>query len=188
MKIIYLTFITVAFTFSTSAYSAQFSSIIDAIAIPKNAEYTVNSWENTEQIQGIKWEWPYYESGAHDSTMVGTTKVGNSRNPNIGYTEITINGARTFITGIEITIQNEGENPSKSAINGLFGSGSITKIPSSCDQDYATWADATYQFKKSRFQPVFIRYASSWGASGSGAVTINIANSLRDLNDDDCYD
>ncbi len=188
-KTLLLAFATTALTFSASAYSAQFSSIIDAIAIPKNVEYNVNSWENVEKIQGIEWEWPYYESGAHDSTMAGTTKVGNSKNPNIGYTQIKVNGARTFITNIEVMIQNEGENPSKSEINKLFGSGEIIKIASSCDQNYATSADATYQFKRSKEQPVFIRYGSSWGASGSGAITIAVANNLVYLNDyDDCYD
>ena len=38
-KAMSLTLATLAFTFSASAYSAQFSSIIDAIAIPKNVEY-----------------------------------------------------------------------------------------------------------------------------------------------------
>lgn len=189
IKAISVTLTTIAFTFSTPAYAAQFSSIIDAMAIPKNVEYNVSNWENAEKIQGVEWEWPYYESGAHDHTMVGTTKVGSSKNPNIGYTEVAINGARTFITEIEITIQNEGENPSKSEINKLFGSGKLVKILSSCDQDYATWADATYQLNKTKAQPVFIRYGSSWGASGSGAVTIKVANSLVDLNGyDDCYD
>ena len=188
-KTLLLAFATTAITFSASAYSAQFSSIIDAIAIPKNVEYNVNSWENVDKIQGIEWEWPYYESGAHDSTMVGTTKVGNSKNPNIGYTEININGTRTFITDIKIMIQNEGENPSKNEVNKLFGSGKVVKIASSCDQDYATSGDATYQFSRLEDQPVFIRYWSSWGASGSGAITIAVANSLVDLNDyDDCYD
>lgn len=188
-KTLILAFATTALTFSASAYSAQFSSIIDAIAIPKNVEYNVNSWEDVEKIQGIEWQWPYYESGAHDSTMTGTTKVGNSKNPNIGYTQISVNGARNFITNIEIMIQNEGENPSKSEINKLFGSGEIIKIASSCDQDHATWADATYQFKRPKDRPVFIRHGSGWGASGSGAVTITVANSLLYLNDyDDCYD
>ncbi len=93
-KTILLIVATTAFAFSTSAYSAQFSSIIDAMAIHKNVEYNVNSWENVEKVQGVEWEWPYYESGAHDSTMIGTTKVGDSKNPNIGYTEININGTR----------------------------------------------------------------------------------------------
>ena len=180
---------TIAFTFSASAYSAQFSSIIDAISIPENVDYNVSSWVNAEKIEGVEWEWPYYESGAHDSTMVGTTKVGNSRNPNIGYTEITINGTRTFITKIYTMIQNEGENPSKSEINKLFGKGELIRIPSSCDQDYATGGDRTYQFKRPKNQPVFIRYWSTWGASGSGTVNITVANRLVELNDyDDCYD
>lgn len=189
-KTITLALATIAFTFSTSVYSAQFSSIIDAIAIPKNVEYNVSNWENAEKIKGVKWEWPYYESGAHDHTMAGTTKVGNSRNPNIGYTEITINGTRTFITKIEIMIQNEGENPSKSEVNKLFGSGKLIKISSSCDQDSFTGGDTTYQFSRLKDQPVFIRYWSSWGASGrSGAVEITVANRLVDLNGyDDCYD
>lgn len=188
-KTILLIVATTAFAFSTSAYSAQFSSIIDAMAIPKNVEYNVNSWENVEKVQGVEWEWPYYESGAHDSTMIGTTKVGDSKNPNIGYTEININGTRTFITDIKITIQNEGENPSNNEVNKLFGSGKVVKIASSCDQDYATWADATYMFKRPKDQPVFIRYGSSWGASGSGTVMVTVANSLVGLNDyDNCYD
>lgn len=194
-KAISLTLATLAFTFSASAYSAQFSSIIDAVAIPKTSPNTVSVWENADKIKGIKWKWPYYESGAHDSTMEGTTKVGSSKNPNVGATEITITGARTFMTAIEIMIQNEGENPSKSEINKLFGAGRVLKIASSCDQNDATWGDATYHFTSSKGQPGFIRYESSWGASGSGAVTITVANRLTDLNhryddyeDENCYD
>jgi len=188
-KTIILAFATTALTFSASAYSAQFSSVIDAIAIPENVGYNVNGWENVEKVQGVEWEWPYYESGAHDSTMVGTTKVGNSKNPNIGHTEITVNGARTFITDIGIMIQNEGENPSNIEMNRLFGSGKVVQIASSCDQNDATWGDATYQLKRAKDQPVFIRYGSSWGASGSGAINIKVANRLIYLNDyDDCYD
>ncbi|MDO5768959.1 MAG: hypothetical protein Q4P13_05595, partial [Psychrobacter sp.] len=90
---------------------------------------------------------------------------------------------------IQIDISNEGENPSESAVNNFFGSGEVIKIPSSCDEDEATWGDASYQFTKSKSKPVFIRYQSSWGASGSGGVTITVANDLLELNDyDDCYD
>lgn len=83
-----------------------------------------------------------------------------------------------------------GENPSKSEVNKLFGLGKLIKIPSSCDQDNPTGGDATYQFNRPKDQPVFIRYWSSWGASGSsGAVEITVANRLVDLNGyDDCYD
>ena len=190
-KAISLTLATLAFTFSASAYSAQFSSIIDAMAMPKASPSNVSGWENVDKIKGIKWKWPYYESGAHDSTMEGTTKVGSSKNPNVGATEITITGARTFMTAIEIIIQNEGENPSKSEINKLFGPGRVLKIESSCNKNDATWGDTTYHFTSSKGQPGFIRYESSWGASGSGAVTITVANRLTDLNhryDDYDYD
>ena len=191
-KAMSLTLATLAFTFSASAYSAQFSSIIDAMAMPKNSLGNVSGWENADKIKGVKWKWPYYESGAHDSTMEGTTKVGRSKNPNVGYTEVTITGARTFMTAIDLMIQNEGENPSKSEIRKLFGSGRVLKIASSCDQNDATWGDVTYHFTSSKGQPAFIRYGSSWGASGSGAVTITVANRLKDLNSrygyEDCYD
>ena len=194
-KAISLTLTTLVFTFSTSVYSAQFSSIIDAMAIPKNVEYNVSSWENAEKIQGVEWKWPYYESGAHDRTMEGTTKVGNSKNPNIGYTEVTITGTRTFMTAIEIMIQNEGENPSESEVNKLFGSGKVIKIASSCDNNNGDDGDATYHFTRAKYQPVFIRYSISWGAAGKGAsaggADITVANRLADLNSrygyEDCY-
>ena len=194
-KTIPLALATLAFTFSASAYSAQFSSIIDAMAIPKTSPSNVSVWENIDKIKGVKWKWPYYESGAHDSTMEGTTKVGSSRNPNIGYTEITITGARTFMTAIEIMIQNEGEHPSKSEINKLFGSGKSIKIASSCDNNNANEGDATYHFTRAKVQPVFIRYQINWGAAGKGAsaggATITVANRLIDLNSrygyEDCY-
>ena len=179
-----------AMTCSTPALAAQFSSVIKAMAIPESARHNANGWDSIDDIEGVIWEWPYYESGAHDSTMVGHTKVGNSKNPNIGDTSLYVNGARSFITDIKISIQNLGEDPSEAALKNLFGQGESTKIPSSCDQSYATEAEATYQFKKSKYRPVFIRYSSSWGGSGGGSVDIIVANSLIRLNDgyDDCYD
>ena len=189
-KTIVLALATIAFTFSASACSAQFSSIIDTIAIPKNVEHSV-AWENAESIKGVKWKWPYYESGAHDHTMVGTTQVGKDKNPNIGYTEVTINGARTFITNIEINISNDGGDPSESEVKEFFGSGKVMKVVSSCDQDEPSWKVATYSFKRPKDQPVFIKYETSWGASGSGSTTLTVANQLEYLSNygyEDCYD
>lgn len=195
-KAISLTLATLTFTFSASAYSAQFSSIIDAMAIPKTSQGNVSGWENADKIKGVKWKWPYYESGAHDSTMEGITKVGNSKNPNVGYTEVTITGARNFMTAIEIMIQNEGESPSKSEINKLFGPGKLIKIVSSCDSNHPNEGDASYQFTRANSQPVFIRYQINWGAAGkggsAGGATITVANRLVGLNSrygyEDCYD
>ena len=195
-KAMSLTLATLAFTFSAPAYSAQFSSIIDAMAIPKNSLNNVSGWENADEIKGVKWKWPYYESGAHDSTMEGTTKVGRSKNPNVGYTEVTITGARTFMTAIEIMIQNEGESPSKSEINKLFGSGKVVKIASSCDSNHPNEGDATYYFTRAKDQPIFIRYEINLGAAGkggsAGGASITVANRLTDLNSrygyEDCYD
>lgn len=166
--------------FSGSASASQFETIVEAIAVKSDATQTNNGWADTQKIFGVKWKWPYHKSGAHDSSMVGITKVGRDKNPNIGLTKISVTGARTFISEAQIEIQNEGENPSETAVRALFGSGKVGKLGSSCDANDHSYSEATYRFEKKGYKPVFIKYSSSWGASGSGGLDIKIANSLED--------
>jgi hypothetical protein len=168
---------------STSAMAAQFEGAVEAIAIKSTATHTNNGWEDTQKIKGVKWKWPYHQSGAHDSTMVGMTKVGKDKNPNIGATEVSVTGARTFVSKIKIRIQNEGESPSESAVKNLLGGGKVKKINTSCDDNSTSNGDATFRFEKSGYKPVFVRYSSSFGASGAGGVDIIIANVFDDLGD-----
>lgn len=172
-KIISLTI----FAITPIAYAAQFESIIDAMAIPSSANHTNNGWESTQKIKGIKWKWPYLESGSHDNTMIGKTKVGKEKNPNIGATEITINGARSFITDIQISISNESQGIDS------FGTGKSTKIKTSCDDDSASNALEFYKFEKSGYKPLYISTQASWGAGGSGSVDLKIAYELSDIFD-----
>lgn len=181
MKTLAITSVILATACSTSAFAAQFETIVEAIAINSTATHTNNGWESTQKIKGVKWKWPYHQSGAHGSTMIGVTKVGKDKNPNIGATKVTVSGARTFISEIKVEIQNEGENPSESALRTLFGAGKAKKVPSSCDIDDMSYADATYLFEKPGYKPVFVKYVASWGASGSGGVDLTIANSLEEV-------
>lgn len=156
--------------------AASLESFIDALAIKDSASHTNNGWEDTEKIKGVNWEWPYYESGAHDSQMLGSTQLGTDKNPNIGATTITINGARTFITDIEISIANADE-----AIQ-AFGKAKLTKLPKVCGEPEDTASDysAFYKFEKPGYKPLYIGQAASWGASGSGTVDFRIAYDLND--------
>jgi hypothetical protein len=180
MKTSVITSIILMAAFTTSVLAAQFESVIEAIAIHSTETHTNNGWENTNKIRGVKWQWPYHQSGAHDSTMLGTSKFGKDKNPNIGATKVTISGARTFISEIQIEIQNEGENPSERAVKALFGVGKVQQISTSCDSDDMSYADATYYFEKPGYKPVFLKYVASWGAAGAGGIDIKIANSLGD--------
>lgn len=152
-----------------------FESVINAMAIKTTDTHTNNDWKAADNIQGVKWAWPYYESGAHDSTMQGTLKLGNDKNPNIGATTVTINGARTFISDISISIQNE------SAEIKDFGEGKTKQLKTSCDDDSATYTVAFYQFTKPHYQPLYISQISSWGASGSGSVDFKVAYALENV-------
>lgn len=155
--------------------SPFFESIIDSLAIKTTASHTNNDWEAADKIQGVKWEWPYYESGVHDSTMQGTTHLGKNTNPNIGATTVTINGARTFITDISVSIANEGADIHD------FGTGKITQLKTSCDDDSATYQVAFYQFEEPNYKPLYISQTASWGASGSGSVDFKLAYEVNDL-------
>jgi len=146
------------------------------MAIQEKASYTNNGWDDTEKIKGVTWQWPYYQSGAHDSQMLGHTKLGTDKNPNIGATTITVNGARTFITDIEVNIANAGED-----IN-AFGKAKLTKLPKVCGEPEDTASDysAFYKFEKPGYKPLYIGQVASWGASGSGSVEFRIAYDLND--------
>lgn len=174
-----LVFVPLLLGFSV-AHAGQFASIIDAMAIESTADYTNKEWKDTQRIKGVKWRWPHHESGAHHSTMKGTAKVGKDRNPNIGTTEVLVDGTRTMINRINISVANNR----KAADLGLLGPGQANRISTSCDMDYASEVNRFYEFKKPGYKPLYINYAESWGASGeSGSVQFTIAYRLEDVID-----
>jgi hypothetical protein len=176
MKHLFLKTSLILFFITPAVNAAQFESVIDAMAIKSSASasYTNNGWEDTSKIKGVKWKWPYHESGAHDSTMVGKTKVGKDKNPNVGATEIKVNGARTFITDIQISISNESLGIE------AFGIGKASKIKTSCDDDSASNSVEFYKFEKPGYKPLYISYQSSSGASGAGGVDMKVSYELDD--------
>ena len=78
---------------SVEGLTAPLESVIDAIGIKISQDHANTSWEDAANIKRVKWQWPYYESGSHDSTMIGKTKIGKSKNPNVGETEIRVEGS-----------------------------------------------------------------------------------------------
>jgi hypothetical protein len=164
------------FFVTSIASAAQFESVIDAMAVKSSAGYENSSWKDMSKIKGVKWKWPYYESGAHDFTMVGITKVGRDENPHIGATTVTVRGVRTMVFSVEISIDNEH------ADIGVLGKGKATKIKTSCDDDSLSNTVEFYRFEKSGYNPLYIRYGSSWGASGdAGGVDFKVAYTLEDV-------
>lgn len=177
-----LVFFTALISFQVISIAGQFDSAVDVIGIKANGNYTHNDWSAAEKFKGVKWKWSYYESGAHDPPMVGTAKFGNSKNPNIGVTDIRLNGPRVGIAVLEITIWNAGENPSPKAVNNMFGPGKVKVIKTNCEDDSVVNPSATYQFEKVGYKPVIINYVASSG-SGGGMVGMKLGNSLGDISD-----
>ena len=167
---------------STSAHAAApLESFIDALAIKDSASHTNNGWEDTEKIKGVTWEWPYYESGAHDSQMIGSTKLGTDKNPHIGATTITVSGARSFITDIEIAITNASEELA------AFGKAKTTKIANTCSTQAIEATESAldslefYKFEKAGYKPLYISQYASWGGSGSGLTSFRLAYDANDI-------
>lgn len=156
------------------AGAAQFESVIDAMAIKTSEGHTNSSWQDVAKIKGVKWKWPYYESGTHDSTMEGRTKVGKDKNPNIGATTVTVSGMRSMISSVKISIANESANLAE------FGKGKASRIKTSCDDDSATNTVEFYRFEKPGYKPLYISYQSSWGAGGAGSVDFEVTYTLED--------
>jgi len=162
------------------AHASQFASVIDAMAIESNADYSNKEWKDTQKIKGVKWQWPYHESGAHHSTMKGKARVGKDRNPNIGSANVLVEGARTMITRISISVANSRD----AADMKLLGPGKAQKISTTCDMDYASEVQRFFQFQKPGYKPLYVKYSESWGASGeSGSVDFTIAYRLEDAID-----
>lgn len=173
MKTILSLAVTLLLSFS-NAQATELASVIDAFAIKSTADHTNNSWEDMQTIKKVNWLWPYYESGAHDSTMQGQTKIGQDKNPNIGATNITISGARSFVTDIHINIENEMVDLS------VFGQGKAERFQTSCDEDSASFSIKFYKFTKPRHKPLYINHQSSWGNSG-GSSDFMISYTLEDI-------
>jgi len=151
-------------------HAATLDSITDALAIKTAEDFTNNSWENTSKIKGVKWKWPFYQSGAHldshdpmHSTMLGRAKIGKSKNPNVGFAILSVIGLRDFITNISLSIANESHQIDE------FGKANVAKIKASCDDDSASNAIGFYKFEK----------AGATGIESGGSVDFDIANSLE---------
>ena len=173
---------------SIPAFAGQLDSFINSVAIPENVEYNVNGWESIDDIEGVDWNWPYYEVGKHDYIMIGTGQLGNNRNPNIGAMDIRVEGVRTFFNSVYIVISNGGFPTSQSSLNKLFGQGIVKEVKSKCNESFgyaSSNSNATYSFKRKGYNPVFVRYGYSEG-SAMFATDIKLSNSLDDLTDD-CY-
>ena len=121
-------FLAAAFTLPASASAAQFESVIEGFAIPSDADHTVNMWKDTDKIKGIKWKWPYYETGAHDHKMWGKAKVGHSKKSGVGETNVEIQGSRMNIQMVFINVSLLNKDHSTKEINHLFGAGTVKKI------------------------------------------------------------
>ena len=184
-KAIPLALAILAFTFSSSAYSAQFSSVIDAIDIPKHAKYNLSSWENIDKIQGVSWVVPY-DKLSHEKTIIeGSTDVGD-----ISLTIVDDNDLMRTISIWPGAI--EGENPFG---DDDYSESELIRIPAFfCDVNNDDFLDNTYQFKRLKNQPVFIRHTGIWnptlGYFGSRHENITVSNELHHLNnfDESCYD
>ena len=147
-------------------HAQQFKSVVDALAIKSNAGYTNPSWGAAQHIKGIKWQWPYYESGAHEATMEGKTKVGKDKSPYVGDTTVTIRGSRTMITEVEIAVQNASVDIA------ALGPGKATKLKTSCDDDSASYSFALYRFDRRGYLPLYVSAMSSYGASGDAGIEV----------------
>jgi hypothetical protein len=159
---------------ASNAGASQFSSVIDAMVIGTSAAHTNNDWKATTKIAGVRWKWQYHESGAHDHTMVGSTKVGKSRNPNIGATEVLVSGTRSMISPVTVRVANESLG-----IEAL-GVGKATKIHTSCDESSGSSNVEFYKFERAGFKPLFVSLQSSWGAGGSGTVELGVSYDIAD--------
>ncbi|NHN76842.1 hypothetical protein HA520_06010 [Azotobacter chroococcum] len=162
-----------------SASGAQFESVIGAMEIEEDESSTGSGgragWESTKKIKKVRWEWPYYEAGAHDFFMSGSTKVGRSKNPNIGATTVEVYGSRTMISMVIIDVANE------SAEIKDLGEGKTTKIATTCDDDLMSMSIEFYRFVRKGYYPLFVRRQASYGAGGSGGEELAIAYDLEDL-------
>lgn len=161
-------------------HASQFASVVEAMAIKSDAGYTNNDWESTQKIKGVKWQWPYHQSGAHNSTMKGKAKFGTSANPNIGATMVIVEGSRTMINRISVFVANSRD----AADMKLLGPGKAKQIATSCDLNDASAVQKVYEFRKAGYKPLYVKYAESWGASGeSGSVDFTIAYQIDDAID-----
>ncbi len=168
------------FLCASLAHASQFASVVEAMAIKSDAGYTNIDWEDTQKIKGVKWQWPYHQSGAHNSTMKGKTKFGTSANPNIGATMVVVEGSRTMVNRISISVANSRD----AADMKLLGPGKARQIPTSCDMNYASEVQKIYEFRKTGYKPLYVKYAESWGASGeSGSVDFTLAYQIEDAID-----
>lgn len=169
------------FGIANTAIAAQFESVISALGISESKDQTFNGWESATKIKGIKWNWPYYESGSHDSTMVGETKVGKDKNPNIGATVVSIEGSRNGMNSVHVAISNEGPDASEDGVFSLFGKARLKKITSSCDEDSMQNSFVMYEYNKQGLKPLYVSVLSSSGAGGSSNVNAIVTYDLEYL-------
>ena len=168
--------ICLALLFSAAqTYAGQFKTLVDAIGQKQSG------WENTNKIKGIKWEWPHYEVGAHEFTMVGATKVGQNKTPNIGVTTVLIEGYRTGFSLITLRAQNSRVKVT------MFGESASSKIKTSCDDNSMTNSFEVFKFQNTGAVLVYLSISYSEGASGqAGDAVLSLSTDPKDVMDKGC--
>lgn len=169
------------FSVVTAANAAQFETVVDALAIPEKESHTNNNWSATQRIKGVRWKWPFHQTGEHNSTQVGVAKVGKNKNPNVGAVTVTVTGARSFISKIHLSIAN----PEETLTVADFGKGKATMLKTTCDEPSVSNTVEFYRFVKPGFKPLFIGHQASYGASGAGTDNWELSNSLNEALDMD---
>lgn len=150
------------------------NSIMESMKISSSDSTTNNGWDSLSKIKGVKWKWSIYDSGKHDNSIVGTTKIGKSKNPNIGNANVSVYGSRNMINIIKIEISNESLQEKD------FGIGKTIKIKTDCDDDSFTNSVGFYRYEQNGYKPVYVSYQVSSGAGGSSSSEYSISYDLDD--------
>lgn len=143
------------------ASAAQFSSILEALSTRLDSDDGDPRWEYVQDIKGVKWKWPIYKYREHYNAMVGTTKVGKSKDPNIGRTTVTLNGRANAVVYAWIEISN--------ASAGLesLGAGVVRKIRTTCDEESDKQGYAFYVLERREYEPLYVSISHGSEANGN---------------------
>lgn len=168
--------LTLLSVYSAGAYASPLTELVDTMAIPQKAMQTNNSWEELAKAKSVKWQWPYFESGAHGSEMRGKFKVGKSSNPHIGAGQVLVQGARTMMMSMDINVANL-----HLGLDAL-GKTKLIQINTNCDDNSVLNTVAFYQLVKIGYKPLYLAYQSSWGAGGdAGSEGYKLGYQLDDV-------
>ena len=164
----------------TAGKEVVLNRLLEQFALPVNADYTANDWNDLQKIQGINWGKEGLKMNA-----VGFARMGDLSLSRHGKADVIFTGSRTMVLGGDVYI---GEATGKifekdqfdTVIKNQFSTNTkIKRLRSACPDQGVLSGDAVYEITLKDKKPVYVLAMTDAGGNSPKSRTSIFSFSLK---------